>query len=568
VLTVANLDTGAVASTDVTPGGFEATPAPYGGWRLALAPPLAELGDRVDVAVPTLREVSAQDRPVDPDGELSVQLPRAWAPDLPAADRRTLEADALAGRCRAPWLVYLGRTDPPEPPDHARLLNRLCRLADQLCLDLVVEARHDLSGGLRWDIRYELPGSDVPARPYRYAVDLPSAVASTTATDALHGLADRSSTASAHFVDPTAGDATSTAVGAADHPDVDQLERRIIQDCGGTSGGQAIWRDGRWWHTTLRPGGPVTVSAGSDGARTVTGLLRNWEPPAPAYLGPPIPSRICPVCQGSGLRAGWLPCSACGGSRRIHVGAVLTVTDLCHRAIHLNWRSDDQRLAGASTLVRTRSGGDAVFQVAEPLRVRRWATVFGVRPEDLTEVDGEHVLDQDLRDGIITLPSPHTDPVGRYLALAGRGRSGARVLVRARPWPGPPLATLARIALGLGLALQVTAQDHGPNGPDPHRIRGVWWEITVVSPGAAVDRLAPLRESLAEAVAYCLRFLGPMVLATVPANPDVPVPVPHPRWPADVPTDLESTLRRLAGQQAGLPVTVRLDSRGLRTYRA
>lgn len=181
MLTVANLDTGAVASTDVTPGAVEPTPAPYGGWRLALAPLLAELANRANAAVATLREVSAQDRPVDPDGELSVQLPRAWTPDLPEADRRALEADALAGRCRAPWLVYLGRTDLPDPPDNDRFLGRLCRLADQLCLDLVVEARHDLASGLRWDIRYELPGSDVPARPHGYAVDLPAAVASTTA---------------------------------------------------------------------------------------------------------------------------------------------------------------------------------------------------------------------------------------------------------------------------------------------------------------------------------------------------------------------------------------------------
>ena len=85
--------------------------------------------------------MAAPERPADPDGELSLYLPREWAPDLPAAERHALEAAALARRSYAPWLVYVGRGTAPDPPDHDRMLDRLRRLADRLCLDLVVEVR-------------------------------------------------------------------------------------------------------------------------------------------------------------------------------------------------------------------------------------------------------------------------------------------------------------------------------------------------------------------------------------------------------------------------------------------
>ena len=238
VLTMGNLDTGVVASANVVPGVAEPRPWPGGGgWHLPMAPLIRELAAAVGVG--SWYDVQTPRR--SPDGPV-IFLPRQWTPDLPEPGRRALEAEALATQCRYPWHVFLGRTAAERPRDPGRDLGRLCQVADLLCLDLVVEARRRARNHLCWDIRYEVPGGQVPADSRGWTDDLVGAVAATTITDAMYGLAERSRTAPAHFLE----------VGNQHVPDlptvdVDEVERRIVADCtdldtgSGAAGAQAMW---------------------------------------------------------------------------------------------------------------------------------------------------------------------------------------------------------------------------------------------------------------------------------------------------------------------------------------
>ncbi|WP_326552546.1 hypothetical protein [Micromonospora sp. NBC_01813] len=113
VATVANVDTGAVASADFRPGGgAHAHPQPdgHGGWHLDLTPMLRRLADRVGVTV--MHRLGSPDRPVT---GLTLPIERTWRPELPADQRYAREAAAVARHARASWLVYLGPLPPTGP---------------------------------------------------------------------------------------------------------------------------------------------------------------------------------------------------------------------------------------------------------------------------------------------------------------------------------------------------------------------------------------------------------------------------------------------------------------------
>ncbi|WP_328366376.1 hypothetical protein OG423_23365 [Micromonospora zamorensis] len=126
---------------------------------------------------------------------------------------------------------------------------------------LVVEARRQ-GPGFGWAIRYEVPGSPVPSGPPGWHRDLPEVLTHTDVANALTGLTERGRAVPARLLRP---DSPRPPVTPA--VDVDQLERRVLADCVDPGGGdelpgaQALWRDGRWWHTTLRPGEPVEILA-------------------------------------------------------------------------------------------------------------------------------------------------------------------------------------------------------------------------------------------------------------------------------------------------------------------
>ncbi|OWV13590.1 hypothetical protein B5D80_00165 [Micromonospora wenchangensis] len=581
VLTAANLDTGAVASRRVGPDDLDPRPDPAGGWSVDLTPRLSELAAEAGVAAT-----------VDP---VTVRLPAAWRLDLPAAERHELAAQALAAAARPAWRVLIGRSVAAPPVDPARRLDRLCALADLLLLDLVVETRrHD--GELRWAVRYEVPGSPVPDRPPATDfADLPAALAGTDVADALAGLTERGRDAPARMLRP---DPLRPLIPAAS--DVARVARRLRADSAGRTGGgglpgaQAIWRDGHWWHTALRPGEPVeTLVAQPTGQvtrLTRTPLRRMDEPPDPPWLGEPVPTRPCLACRPAstcpcrahgrpadgdcthrhrvtGAPAGWrsaLTCATCGGTGLMHQTALITLTDLRHRVVHLAWHAGQPEPV---TPVDPGPGGPPVIRLPGRYRLGAWSAAFGVRPEDLAEADGGHPLPPDVREGYLALPRADADPVGEQIAVLGPALPAARLLVTAVPPAAPPLTELLRLALGLDLALLVHVLDLRRHPVAPMRAHGVLWAVDLRPPDAPIrpDDL-PDRPSLAAAVAHCLECLDVLLPQTVPDDPRQPVPAPR-TAPRPLPPDPVPELRRLAARHAGRPLSIRFTRAGHTVHR-
>jgi hypothetical protein len=646
VLTVANLDTGQVASADLRPGALPAPqPSPGGGWHVTLTPVVRDLAATVDAHAP----VDTLGRPL---GEEFLLLPRDWSPDLPPERRKRLEAAALAGWSRQPWRVWLGRTTAPAapPPHPAAQLLQLCALAGPLCLDLVVEARRD-GTGLVWHVRYDVPGATVPARPAGWATDLADALRTTTVDTALWGLATRGLTAPAHELRPTppadpavdawldaeyglltshdrdrlhrAGVDVDRLADPDGHPPtlrpagldadlgwwaLDRLARRITADTRDRPGAQAVWRDGRWWHTRLRPVGAVetltALDTGQVRADVQPVLVRDPEPPAPTWLGPPIRYAPCPACHppgapepvvpangcaGAGLppadaatgptggdpathrtggatgppgRGGAVPevtCLVCGGLRVVPSACVVTLTDLTGRVAHHTWSAESPVDA---PVIGRQPGGAPVHRLPDAYRVGELARRFGVDPEHLAEVDHGSGVDQDLRDGTPTVTGPPSGALPAHLARAARGRPAGRLLLAVRPPDDTPdLAGLVRLGLGLGLPVTVAVCDHRDGDGDPTRVHGVLWRVTLGSSDPLPVDLLPDRADPASAVVDALERLDGVLAAVAAGPPDQPVPAPRAAEAYDV-DDPVPGLLDLAAARPDQVVTARWDHEG------
>ncbi|MEO3747969.1 hypothetical protein [Plantactinospora sp. B5E13] len=588
VLTVANVDTGAVASVSVEPGTVPPRPAPDGGWHLPLKP-------LVDGLAATVGAATWSDGYGRSGGESDVWLPREWSPELPDDERLALETTAIARTSGESWQVFLGRNDAPPPVSPEQRLGRLRALADRLRLDLVLEARRLHGDDLLWDIRYDVPGAAVPANRRGTAYSLPEALDTVTVTSAISGLSARGLAAPARYLLPTGAPAPDPAPPARD---LDQVERRVIADCTDLRTGEplpgacAIWRDGQWWYSSLRLAGQterlVERDTGQLLRRRTDVLRRGWEPPDPAWLGDPIGHTPCPACDpasglrpclctvgapaadpdcarcgGTGLRAGVSTCHTCLESHRIYQGLVVTITDLDHRVVHLNWRAGD---AAPAPLVATQPGGKPVVQLPERFRLGAHATTLGVRPDDLTEADGGWSVGQGLRDGYVTLHVTDVDPLTQHLAHVGRGRPGGRLIVLAAPPEVPPLAQVIRLVLGLGLTVDVSVCDNRHHAGDPLRVRGVSWyvDINTGTPVWTADEVTPTdRPTLTGAIAYALDYLESVLAEAVPDDPTQPIGVPQapPSAPA---ADPEPMLRRLGAEHPGQWVTTRFWATGCR----
>ncbi|MET8041791.1 hypothetical protein ABZU25_13115 [Micromonospora sp. NPDC005215] len=580
VLTVANLDTGAVASHQVVPGGLDPRRDPAGHWVVDLAPRVRELAASVGAVV------ADNDAP-------SLWLSKQWRPDLAATRRHEWEAHAIVQADHAPWRLVLGRSTAAPTVDPGARLARLCALADLLLLDLVVEARRQ-GVGFEWAIRYEVPGSPVPSGSPGWCRDLPEVLTRTDVATALTGLAERGLAAPARLLRPD-----SPRPPAAPAVDVDQLERRVLADCvdptdgGDLPGAQALWRDGRWWHSTLRPGEPVETlteqPTGQVVRRVRVPVVRGYEPPDPPWLGEPVDWRPCPdcrphnrlrtcdcrlggrpadsdcpYCQGAGLRPSALACFTCGDTHRLYQSVLVTVTDLRHRVVHLTWQAGTPEVA---PLVGTQPNGRPVVRLPDRYRLGSWAAVLGARPEDLRDADGGHDIDRSLRDGYVTLPWAGADPVGEQVRGAGRGTAAGRLIVVAAPPDAPPLTELLRLALGLDLALVVGVRDLRQHTGDPLLVDGLRWSVEVQPRDAPVrpDDL-PYRPSLAAALAWCRECLTDAVAGAAPSDPATPIPAP---WsgPRGIVADPEPDLLRLAARHAGRAVTVRFTRAGCAVHR-
>ncbi|WP_326561623.1 hypothetical protein [Micromonospora sp. NBC_01796] len=564
VLTVVNLDTGAVASASVVPGSIEPGFDRDGHPALDLAPLVLDLAAHVGVA--SVHDLTTPDRPFE---ELTVLLPNAWRPDLPAEQRHSLEATALARHSGDPWLVHLGRSTPaPPPPTVQERLANLATFASQLCLDLVIEARRQRSGDLTWTIRYDAPAAPVPAEQHRRFDSLTAALDSTAVADALHGLHERALTAPAYLVVPNGPPQPPTTLDL----DVDRLEQRIRTDsvdvCTGNPllGAQAIWRDGRWWHTGLRQAGSWETYTASDTGQIVRRrhmrAERVCEPPDPSWQGAAIPSLDCTECTGSQSP---LPgCRTCRGSRRLYLGAVVTITDLDNRVLHLNWLADPERPVPAPP-VALQPDGTPVVALPSHYRLAHWANILGVRPEHLTELDTGVPVDLGSRDGLIPLLHPDDDPLTRHIATLTAGRPAARLLVRTSLPAAPPLPELIRLVHGLHLALAVTVEMNQPQPDTSLREYAEAWQVDVLRPDQ-VEHFTPQRPfhpSVESAVATCWAYLGMSICAAVPTDPRRAIPEPQsPALAAGTGDDPEESIRQLGRRHPGQPVAALLTPTG------
>jgi hypothetical protein len=210
-----------------------------------------------------------------------------------------------------------------------------------------------------------------------------------------------------------------------------------------------------------------------------------------------------------------------------------------------------------------------VWQLPEHYQIGAFATQFGVLPIDLTDLDGEHVVDQHLRLGVSQIARGGGDPLGAYLGEVAATHDGARVLARANDWPGPTLDELARLVTSLGLALDVTVIDHRDNVGRPELLQGHTWSVQVAEPAGPppVDPF-PTCAALPEAVALCHRYLYGALRATVPNDPERPMSVPQKpasAGPAPDTTSFITEVRRRAAAHPGDPATVRIHPDDIHT---
>ncbi|GAA0398759.1 hypothetical protein GCM10009541_47230 [Micromonospora gifhornensis] len=581
VVTVVNLDTGAAASRRLVPGGPVVPQVDAERvWRAQ--PVVAELSDAVGVRGLRPRWTGRK-----PDDVLA-WYPKSWQPDLPAPQRWRLEAAALAGQDFDPWRVYVGRgSELPAPGEPGRELARLCGLADLLHLDLVVDARRRYDW-LTWQIRYELPGSPVPGgQDVSGPADLASAVTGTTVTSAMHRLDERGRHAPAYTMRSV------PAAGVPPEVDLDRLGAAVLADLAGDApGAQAIWRDGRWWHTRLCPAGNVEELHERDTGQIVRyvreTVRRATEPPDPAWWGEPVEHRPCPDCRpgtrlrrchcrigapgpdpecsrcsGSGLAPSALACFTCRDGGRIPAALTVTVTDL-RRVSHETWRSVPGEPA---PVVGYQPNGSPVHQLGAHWRLRRHAETFGVRPADLTRLDERQPVDQDLLDGTVTVFDPAVEPARRHVERIVAGLPGARLFVLAAAPDTPPLTDLLRLAHALDLTVVLTYCDHRLDAGDPTKIQGERWDVRLLARDAEVGAEFPFCASVELAVARCVEYLDSHLLAAVPRDPQRPVPAPQaaPSPPVPDPTVL---LRRVGRHYAGQPVVASFGRTGCRLWLA
>ncbi|MFI7077881.1 hypothetical protein ACIBO1_11385 [Micromonospora sp. NPDC049903] len=568
VLTVADLDTGAVASANVVPGSVEPTLADRGGWCLDLTALVREqraIIETTGAAEPPggdpLRE---RNRPWEA-ATLVVPLHRRWYPGLPAQQRREMEAEAIVRYVHRPWWLWLTRSAAPPAEEPDARLARLCEVADLLRLDLVVEARRHRRGRPTWHVRYEVPGGEVPAHIPAHWPDLATAVAATTVADALFGLGERGAAAPAYTMVP--GDGTQAV-----RPVVDlaRLGGLVLADIGQAPGAQAVWRDRRWWHLRLAEDGDTVVLAERDtgqvARQSITLLRRVVEPTAPTWQGVPVPWSPCPdcvpggrlvscycridggaaepgcrVCGGAGFAPVTGGCPYCRGSRRRYAALTVTVTDLVDRAEHQLWLPGDGPEVSPG------------YRLDGPYRLADQASRLGVRPEHLTDADGGRTLDVALRDGLVLAGGP--DPERRFVSSAAAGRPGARLIVVARRPDVPPLADLVRLAYGLSLTLRVGVCDERPAG------MALRWSVSLVRCGAARER--PIQPTVEAAIDFCLRYLDHAVRDAVPTDPGVPIHVPQALATARLPDPLPGILA-LAAHHAGAEASVEFGRDGCR----
>ncbi len=615
VVSVANLDTGAVASAEVAPDTAEPVLRSWGEATIDLTPTVRDLAARVGATCVYDRFDSR--RPLD---EFEVRIGKEWDPSWPAASREGVIAAGLARQSTlGRWRIFLASSaDPPQQVDPDQQLAQLCAAASALRLDLVVERREIRPApgrprlGWSWDVRLQPPGAPVPSRLSLAAVggrDLASTLRRSDLRLLLAECAAFPVAAPARWIrlgsdPPVAGPAV-----------VASPARRLqdaMADCGSDGPGAiATWRNEQWHISRVETVGEVQVlsqhSTGQVGVRRVAQYRAAHVLPAPDWDGGPIPEQPCPrcaagngwepcvcrigtgdlidlgppdphcqACSGAGMQPAIGPCPDCAGTGVIRHGAVITVLDQRGHARHVNWRppTTPPRLDVVGT---TMLGGNPIVQLPAEYRLGTVATRCGIGVDELVEpsLHGAGWVDPGMRRGLITVTADElTDPAGvarAYLAAVAGGRPAARVILMPAPHPPWPLSHFAAVCVGLGLAVEISVDARLTRGQPTGQVDLTWGGRVTAGHAQVTDIGHPVHATLPGAVAQALeRFEADLSALAHDAGPEVVLPSPDQPDAAAVDTrGVEQHLPRLAEHlRDGTPgaVMARFDPDGCHLY--
>jgi hypothetical protein len=582
VVTVADLRTGRVASASVVPDMVDPQPLPDFGHGCDLAGMVDELAGLVGRR-PLYTWLSTA--PLGEHPPLILRMPEGWNPSLPEPEHQRLKAQAVTRLTETvAWRLYLGLAEPGGAHEQGDQLERLCRLASDLCTDLVVEARRDTNAAaadsLVWQVRLDLPDAPLPT-VFSGRANFDAALAAATPEAAFDGLGGASSTAPAYFIEPPTHSEPAGVPAKVVAAEVERL-------AGPAGAALATWRDGRWTYSEL-----VSAETTEDLRVYETGQVlvtrtpvyrRAVEPPPPASRGEPIPSLLCmrcangtslrschscspsrrdgcQVCHGNGVVASpW--CGSCGGTEAIRYGAAVTVTDLAGATVHLDWRADTvdrQQL-------RTRSAGPGKLdtELPEQFRLTLAAIMCGTTADRLIDPRHGVPVRSDLRDGTTYRHGTHVDPLGAFLEQASRGRPGGRIFLRVARATPATAGELVRLARGLGLTAAVAVKHVSPSlgssAPE-----GCSWAFEIGPVRTVVKLLFPHAASLDDAAGSVLKRLPLAVAQSVPEDPTVALAAPQQlgSLPLEEPS---GDLTRLAAFYSGRLVQVEWTATDCRIY--
>ena len=428
VLTVINIDTGAIASQELTPdtvrpAHLPARPGPDGTparWVVPIAPILDRLAARTGSGRLVFDHAVAESIAREPLG-----LDPGYRPGLPEPVRRTMVAKALGRDDSRRHRIHIGRSEPVpvETPD--QVFGRLCELADRLCVDLVIHRSPDEGPHQRFRQRWRLEfrHSQAPLTRDDLAVREASLSEAVTARPVQRMLADllRGSPAPARYLDPSIGSGRPARV-----PSIAEIAERL-DGLGRCTGAVGIRREGEWNFSALAGTGEPGSSA-----------LRLVDPPAPPrYRGELIDTVPCRATDCT-KRCRW-----CHGTERVTFGYVVTVTDLAGYVRHINVVPDP-----AAAVTRVPGG----HRLGSPYGLADLLTTAEIDPDELVN-PVDHPTRPDLlspvvADDEVTEPTPW-ELSRTHCARAFVGPVGRHFLIH-RPGTGNPLGVLTRIAHAMG----------------------------------------------------------------------------------------------------------------------
>lgn len=612
VFTVVNTDTGQVASTALTGQLLPSLPCrePSGLWTVDLVPVVADLAARVDAAIlytelgePALRrttsgryELLAPDSLYEPP-RWTLPMPHPYFPDLPPGQLSSLADQAIAeygGTER--WRIWRGTaTAPTAHDDPDQVLARLTSLADALCVDLIVEVRSAeptpdaLEIRQYWNVRLQLPDAavppDVPQSNSNHG-NLAVVLAATRLEDLLDDLANSDPTAPAYWIRTD----TESAVRSPCPGQVADLQARLVHLAADSpdAGAIATWRNRTWHLARLVPVDTreelSELATGQISTYTTKVVDRDRPLPAPDWVTGPIEQTPCPTCRTG---TAWIPCACrydgidpacprcrgagtyaadvcpgCGGTRAVRHGLVVTITDGT-QVQHTTWTADGAIDTALSD--RVSGGGTPTALLPSRYRISHLAQQFGTDRDHL--VDSCHAAaftgwcvspigDPDILEGRVPVTSL-AEAAGRYLAMAGIGRSGGRLILRTGHTAAYSTENLVAIILALGFHADINTRTWLPPGAGSFTQRVRLWSSSVLPSDSDLTDNCPLmatdwHHTLAQATTTGSRDLTGLWRLLTPDDPTALLAVPQHPIPLRVELpDPAGYLRRVALHYAG-----------------